>query len=166
LDFLSGSLLVFLGLNFLAAMSGGLFKPDEWYRNLEKPSWNPPDLAFPMVWTVLYLLNSIAGWMVYERIGLSGDGAFIFTIYAISLLLNALWSAIFFGMKRMRIALGEAALLWLSVAYQIYLFYQVVPVTLWMLLPYLAWVSIAVALNAKLIQLNPQAADGSEPAKG
>jgi hypothetical protein len=61
------SLLVFVALNFLAASSGALFSPGRWYEDLRKPAWRPPNAAFPVVWTVLYILIAIAGWRVWER---------------------------------------------------------------------------------------------------
>ncbi|MEL6737247.1 MAG: TspO/MBR family protein, partial [Pseudomonadota bacterium] len=89
---MSWSLLAFVGLNFAAAMSGGIFKPDEWFRNLQKPSWQPPDWAFPVVWLVLYLLNAVAGWMVWEAAGSTVAGQVALVVYVVSLFLNAAWS--------------------------------------------------------------------------
>ncbi|MEM9676792.1 MAG: TspO/MBR family protein [Pseudomonadota bacterium] len=156
---MSWSLLAFVGLNFAAAMSGGIFKPDEWFRNLQKPSWQPPDWAFPVVWLVLYLLNAVAGWMVWEAAGSTVAGQVALAVYVASLVLNAAWSYFFFGLRRIRAATIEAGLLWLSVLLQIVLFYALVPAAGLMLIPYLIWVSIAVALSAKIWQLN-----GASPA--
>ena len=153
---MSWSLIVFVGLNFLAAMSGALFSPGTWFEKLKKPSWQPPNWAFPTVWSVLYLLNAIAGWLVWDKTLLDGSGSIALGVYLISLVLNALWSAIFFGMKRMRLALWEAVALWLSVALQIVLFYQILPAAGLILIPYLVWVSVAVWLNRTMLVLNPE----------
>lgn len=150
------SLFVFVGLNVLAALSGGIFTPGAWYEDLKKPSWQPPNWAFPVVWSVLYFLNALAGWMVWNSVEAKGEISFAITVYVISLILNAAWSAIFFGIKRMQLALFEAVLLWLSVALQIYLFWQIDAVSGAILLPYLAWVSIAVWLNRTMLELNPE----------
>lgn len=149
------SLIVFIGLNFAAALSGAFFSPGAWYEKLEKPSWQPPNWAFPVVWTVLYILNAVAGWIVWEAVGVAGAGFFALVVYVVSLVLNAGWSALFFGMRRMQLALWEALALWLSVALQIILFYQIVPAAGLILLPYLVWVSIAVWLNRTMLKLNP-----------
>ncbi|EFL89065.1 TspO/MBR family protein [Ahrensia sp. R2A130] len=154
---MSWSLLAFVGVNFFAAMSGGIFRPDEWFRALNKPSWQPPDWAFPVVWTVLYLLNAVAGWMVFEQLGFSPIGIMVLAIYGISLALNAGWSAVFFGMKRIDLATWEAAALWLSLAVQIAVFWTFVPLAALLCLPYLLWVSIAFYLSLTIWRLNPQA---------
>lgn len=152
---MSWSLVVFVGLNFLAAASGGIFAPGAWYEKLNKPSWQPPNWAFPVVWSVLYILNAIAGWIIWETVGFEDGGFLALAVYVMSLCLNAAWSAIFFGMKRMRLALWEAVCLWLSVALQAVLFYQIFPLAGLILLPYLAWVSVAVWLNRTMLRLNP-----------
>ncbi len=139
----------------MAALSGAVFSPGQWYEQLAKPWWRPPNWAFPVVWTVLYIINAIAGWMIWEAVGFSNGGGLALAVYAIALLLNAAWSALFFGMKRMDLALWESLALWLSVAIQIVLFYQIVPVAGLMLLPYLAWLTIAAWLNRTMIKLNP-----------
>ncbi|MEL7230457.1 MAG: TspO/MBR family protein [Pseudomonadota bacterium] len=156
---MSWSLIGFLAANFFAALSGGLFAPDGWFKALKKPRWQPPDWAFPVVWTVLYALNGIAGWMVYGAVGLD---PLIFGVYFLSLVFNAAWSALFFGMHRMDLALWDAALLWASVALQCVLFFSV---DFWagaMILPYLAWVTVAFALNRTVWRMNPDASGKSE----
>lgn len=149
------ALLVFVFLNVCAAATGGIFTPGQWYEALDKPSWQPPKWAFPAVWSVLYLLNAIAGWMIWSAVGFQG-GFIALLVYVVSLLLNAGWSAIFFGMRRMRLALWEAAALCLSVALQMFLFWQLVPLAGIILIPYLIWVSIAFWLNRTMLKLNPE----------
>lgn len=153
---MSVSLVVFVSLNFIAAMSGGIFKPGDWYESLDKPSWQPPKWAFPVVWSILYLLNAIAGWLVWKAIGFSGIGTFAMALYVVSLVLNAGWSAIFFGMRRMFFALIEAVFLWLSVALQLVVFLQIDITAGLILIPYVVWVSVAVLLNRTMLKLNPQ----------
>ncbi|MEM8650643.1 MAG: TspO/MBR family protein [Pseudomonadota bacterium] len=153
---MSVSLLGFVGLNFLAALSGGIFSPGKWYEALVKPSWQPPNWAFPVVWSVLYVLNAIAGWLVWSETGFSGAGQLALIVYGVSLILNAAWSAIFFGMKRMQLALWEAILLWLSVLLQLILFIQIDQLSGLLTLPYIMWVSVAVWLNRTMLKLNPE----------
>ena len=149
------SLVVFFALNFLAASSGALFKPGEWYNSLRKPAWRPPQIAFPIVWTILYALIAIAGWRVWttapaEALPLA------MTVYGIQLLLNAGWSALFFGLKRMRLAFIELSLLWVSIAALIAVFWPLDSLAAMLLLPYIAWVTAAGALNLSMMRLNPE----------
>lgn len=146
---------VFVALNFVAASSGGLFKPGPWYAGLRKPGWTPPNLAFPIVWGLLFALNAWAGWLVWE---VSGTGEPVaFAAYVVSLMLNAGWSWLFFGRRRMDLAMIDVGLLWLSLAVVIALFWPLRPFAALLLLPYLTWVTIAALLNLRMIQLNPTA---------
>jgi len=147
-------LLGFIGANFLAALSGALFKPGEWYRGLTKPSWNPPNWAFAPAWTVFYLLNAVAGWLVWREAGLAG-AALPLAVYAVQLLLNAGWSAVFFGMRRPDWAFLEVIGLWLSILATIVVFLPISQTAGLILLPYLAWVSFAAFLNLTIWRLNP-----------
>ncbi len=149
---------VFVGLNFVAASSGGAFKPGPWYASLNKPSWTPPNLAFPIVWGLLFALNAWAGWLVWETVGTGSPLAF--GLYVGSLVLNAGWSWLFFGRRRMDLALIDVALLWLSLAAVIAVFWGLRPFAALLLAPYLIWVTIASLLNLRMIQLNPAAQPG------
>lgn len=153
---MSWSLMAFVGLNFLAATSGGFFKPGDWFEQLKKPSWQPPNWAFPVVWSLLYAINAFAGWLVWEQAGSEGAAFWPMVAYGISLAFNAGWSFVFFGMKRMGLATIEAGLLWLSVAVQILLFLPISQLAGLLLIPYLIWVTIAIALSASVWRLNPQ----------
>jgi len=146
---------VFVGLNFVAASSGGMFKPGAWYVALAKPGWTPPNWAFPTVWGLLFALNAWAGWMVWEVAGTSRP--LTFAVYVVSLMLNAGWSWLFFGRRRMDLALIDVALLWLSLVAVIALFWPVRPFAALLVAPYLLWVTIAALLNLRMIQLNPRA---------
>lgn len=148
--------LPFLALVFAAALTGRIFEPGDWYKGLAKPRWNPPDWLFPVAWLVLYLMIAIAGWRVWQR----ADGAVLavaMAAYLSQMVLNGAWSAIFFGMKRIRLALAELGALWLAIAATMVLFYPVDPTAAWLMAPYLAWVSFAGLLNAAIVRLNPAA---------
>ncbi len=154
------SLIVFIGLTVLVASSGAMFKPGDWYETLNKPSWRPPNWAFPVVWTVLYVLITWAAWRVWttaprEALPLAMG------LYGLQLALNAGWSAIFFGMKRMKLALLELGALWLSIVALIAVFWPLDRTAALMLVPYLVWVTTAGVLNRAMIRLNPEA----EPAR-
>jgi tryptophan-rich sensory protein len=143
---------VFVGLNLAAASSGGIFKPGAWYAGLNKPSWTPPNFAFPLVWSLLFAANAWAGWLVWEAVGVGSPLAF--GVYVVSLVLNAGWSWLFFGRRRMDLALIDVALLWLSLVAIIILFWGLRPFAAMLLVPYLVWVTIASVLNLRMMQLN------------
>jgi tryptophan-rich sensory protein len=153
------SLIVFVLLAMAAAASGAIFKPGSWYKALAKPPWRPPDWLFGPVWMILYGTIAVAGWMVYEAAGLAGASTAL-TIYVLHLLLNAGWSAVFFGMKSPGWGLLEVIGLWASIVATILAFLPVYPLAGYLLLPYLVWVSFATALNFRIWQLNP----GGQPA--
>jgi len=143
----------FIAAAFAAAAFGSLFPPGSWYAQLVKPAWTPPSWLFGPVWTLLYLTIGVSGWMVWRRAGLSGARA-AFVVFAAQLVLNAAWSWLFFGLQRPGLALVEIALLWLSIAATAELFRRVDARAGALLLPYLAWVGFAAALNAELWRLN------------
>jgi benzodiazapine receptor len=148
------TLMAFIGICAVAASSGALFPPGRWYDSLRKPAWRPPNWLFGPAWTVLYAMIAVAGWLVWTTAGPS-ERLVPMSVYGLQLVLNAVWSGIFFGMKRMKLALGEMALLWLSIAVNIAVFWPVHKIAALMLVPYLAWVSFAFMLNRALVKLNP-----------
>jgi tryptophan-rich sensory protein len=150
------SLAVFVGINFAAATSGGIFAPDDWYRRLRKPSWQPPDWLFAPAWTILYILIAVAGWRVWQRVE-PGAALLPMALYGIQIVLNAAWSWLFFGLKRMRWALWECLAMWVAIAAMIAVFVPIDPVSGLLLAPYLAWVSFAAFLNWTILKLNPDA---------
>ncbi|MEL6284905.1 MAG: TspO/MBR family protein [Pseudomonadota bacterium] len=152
------SLLVFALANFAAASSGAIFKPGHWYEQLQKPFWVPPNWAFPVVWSVIFLLFTVAGWMVWEA---AGSNAWLaMALYGVNLVVNALWSALFFGQRRMDWALIDVGVLLVSVVSVMMAFAVHSTVAALMLTPYLAWVALAFGLNWKMIELNPDFARG------
>ncbi len=147
------SLIGFIAATFVAASMGAFFRPGNWYERLAKPSWRPPNWLFAPVWTVLYLAIAVSGWLVWRGDGFAG-AALPLAIYAVQLALNAAWTPIFFGMHRLGAAFVEIVLLWASIAATIILFYPLDVLSALLLLPYLAWVSFASALNFSVWQLN------------
>ena len=137
----------------VVASTGAIFRPGEWYKGLKKPSWRPPDWLFGPAWTVLYLTIAIAGWLVWRDFGFdNASGAF--TLYFLQLLLNMLWSPLFFGLKRPGIAMAELVVLWVSIAMTIGAFWSLSETAALLLVPYFAWVTFAGALNFALWRLN------------
>lgn len=146
------SLLPFFALCFCAALSGAFFRPGDWYERLSKPSWRPPNWLFPPAWSVLYVCIAVAGWLVWRSAAPGYASAL--AVYGAQLVLNAGWSAVFFGMRRPDWAFGELALLWLSIAATIAVFAPISTAAALLLAPYLAWVTFAGALNFSIWQLN------------
>jgi translocator protein len=151
------ALAVFAALNFAVASTGAMFPPGAWYKTLRKPNWTPPNWVFPVVWSLLYCAIAVSGWLVWEAAGTAAWGAL--ALYALSLMFNAAWSALFFGLRRLDWAMADVAALWVSIAAQIIVFAPISQTAALLLVPYLVWVSIAATLNIRLLQLN-----GAKPA--
>jgi tryptophan-rich sensory protein len=145
------ALLGFVGLCFLPALSGAIFRAGEWYEHLAKPWWRPPRWLFAPAWGLLYLTIAVSGWLLWRRAGLV---TLPFAVYGVSLMFNAAWSACFFGLRRMDIAFFGILLLWLSIAATIWVFYPREPAAAYLLLPYLGWVTFAGLLNFTIWRMN------------
>lgn len=143
----------FIAVCAMVAVSGAYFRPDAWYIALKKPSWQPPDWLFAPVWTILYAMIAVSGWLVWKKTGFAG-APIAFAIYAIQLVVNALWSAVFFGMHRIGASIVVVALMWLAVAANTIAFYAIEPNAGLLLVPYLLWVSFAAFLNITIWRLN------------
>ncbi len=144
--------LVFLATCAVAASSGVLFKPGAWYRGLDKPAWTPPNLAFPIVWSVLYLLMAIAA----ARVAGHPGSALALALWSLQICLNTLWSGVFFGLHRMRAAAIVIGLLCLALAATTIAFWRHDGVAAVLLVPYLLWGSYAFALNLSIWRRNAQ----------
>ena len=150
------SLIIFIVLCFSAAALGSIFTRNSlktWYPTIKKPSWNPSNKVFAPVWSVLYMMMALAGWMVWEKTSykvFSLPMAFFF----VQLVLNAGWSIVFFGLRRPGLALLEIIFLWISIILTTVSFWIVYWVAGVLFLPYLLWVSFAVVLNRAIWRLN------------
>lgn len=149
-------LAVFILVCFGAAGIGSWFTTPalgSWYAELRKPAWNPPGWIFGPVWTVLYLLMAIAAWLVWRKAGF-GAGRTALVLFAVQLVLNVAWSALFFGQHNPGAAFVDIVLLWLAIAATAAAFRPFSPAATWLLAPYLAWVTFASALNFAIWRLN------------
>ena len=140
-------------LCFAAASPGAVFMPGEWFAALKKPSWNPPGWVFGPVWTALYAMMAAAAWLVWQRGGWKEQRKPLL-IFLAQLALNAVWTALFFGLHRPGVAFAEIVLLWLAIVATLVAFRPVNRTAAWLLVPYLAWVSFAAVLNGTLWSLN------------
>lgn len=149
--------LVFAALNAAAASSGVLFRPGEWYERLDKPWWTPPNWLFGPAWSVLYMMSALAAWLVWLR----GDTAALVVplgLYMVQLALNAAWSGLFFGLRRPDLAFAELIVMWIAILATIVAFAAVRTDAALLMLPYLAWVTFAGALNFAVWRRNMPAA--------
>ena len=144
------SLIVFLALTAAAAATGIQFRPGEWYETLVKPGWTPPNWLFPPVWTVLYIMIAVAGWRVWLAQGLGRATI----IWAIALVLNAVWSYIMFGQHQIALAAIDIVALWLAIVAFIVVASGVDKLAMALFVPYLIWVTYAAALNIAIWRLN------------
>lgn len=138
---------------FTAAAIGGLFRPGSWYTALRKPPWNPPSWLFGPVWMALYLMMAIAAWLIWRRGGFSRQRRPL-GLFIAQLALNALWSPLFFGLKRPGLAFAEILILWGMIGATLYSFRKENLGAAALLLPYLGWVTFAAALNFTIWRLN------------
>lgn len=150
-------LVVAVALCELAGIIGSLFTTPSipgWYAGLIKPSFNPPNWVFAPVWTTLYALMGIAAWLVYEKRRAGIDVKRALSVFAAQLIVNVLWSIMFFGAHQILGAFVLIVALWILIAATIQLFWKVVKPAALLLVPYILWVSFAAALNATLYALN------------
>jgi tryptophan-rich sensory protein len=125
-----------------------------WYAGLKKPIFTPPNWAFAPVWITLYLLMGIAVFLVWRE-GLGQEGVrMAFVIFWAQLVLNILWSVIFFGRKSLFGGMVMILLLWIAILITIIAFFGVSPLAGALLIPYIIWVSIAANLNVQVWKLN------------
>lgn len=143
----------FLGASYLAAFVGNLATDSairNWYPTLLKPAWTPPSWVFGPVWTVLYTAMAVAAWWVWRRAGWCGALGW----WTTQLMLNALWSPVFFGLRRPDLAFGVICALWLAIAATTVMFWRTSLLAGALFVPYWAWVSFAAALNFAIWKLN------------
>lgn len=147
------SLVVFLLASFAVAAVGGVAAGSarSTYDALQVPSWAPPGWLFGPVWTVLYLMIAVAGWLLWRTRG--GRGLPL-VLWVVQLLLNLVWSPLFFGADRYGVALLEIFLLWGFIVATIVAGWRVSRLAAVLLVPYWMWVSFATALNAAVWWLN------------
>ena len=128
----------------------------EWYPNLEKPSFTPPSWVFAPVWTLLYALMGLSLYLASERRSKEDEGLWQASkaLFGIQLILNVLWSYVFFGRRSPGWALVEILFLWAAIVATTLAFYRISRTAGLLLLPYLLWSSFAVVLNGSIWRLN------------
>ncbi len=135
----------------VAASTGTLFPTGEWYKSLTKPVWNPPDWLFPIAWSILYVIIAYAG----MRIALvANEYPFAIALWALQISLNTIWTPVFFGLHKIRLAMWFMLGLWSTVLFMVLTYWSVDLLSSVLLIPYFFWVSFAAALNYKIMTLN------------
>ncbi|MEV0718800.1 TspO/MBR family protein [Asanoa sp. NPDC050611] len=136
----------------LAAAIGGLGVSGtaEEYQALRQPGWAPPSWLFGPVWSALYATIALAGWLVWRRTGFTTA----LWVWTAQLVLNAAWTPLFFGAGQYGLAFADIVAMWIAVVATIVLFWRVHRPAALLLVPYLAWVTYASALNLAIWQLN------------
>jgi translocator protein len=150
------ALIATFAVTFGAAAVGGYASVNSgaFYGSLERPSWAPPVTLFGPVWTVLYSLMAFSAFLVVRRVGWRGALAPL-AVYVLQLLLNAVWTWLFFAWRLGRVAFIEIVALVLVIALNVLVLWRVRPLAGVLLLPYLAWVCFAALLAWSLWRLNP-----------
>jgi translocator protein len=129
---------------------GSMSRPGDWYRDLVKPSFNPPGWVFGPVWTMLYVLIGIAGWRTWQR---SPSGTAM-RLWAAQMVLNLAWSPVFFVLHRPSLALAILLLLLVTNLAFIAQSWRPDRAAAWLFVPYAAWVGFAGLLNGAIVLLN------------
>jgi len=134
-----------------------------WYQRIRKPFWTPPSWLFGPVWTLLYAMMGTASWLVWKAGWERPQVRAAEGLFAGQLLVNALWTPIFFGRRAFGLALADIVLLWNLILATAIQFYRIRPVAGLLLVPYLMWVSYASTLNAGIWWLNRGTSSPSSP---
>lgn len=125
-----------------------------WYAGLTKGPLNPPSWVFAPVWTTLFALMGIAVYLVWKKGMTRPEVRSAVIVFGVQLVLNVMWSILFFGLQSPGLALVEIAIFWLAIALTIWKFAKVSPTAAWLMTPYIAWVSFASYLNYTIWILN------------
>lgn len=151
-------IIVAIGICQLAGIFGSIYtmpKIHNWYAALRKPSFQPPGWLFGPVWVTLYCVMAVAVIRIWDLPESTGrTSAMIFFI--IQLILNALWSYLFFGLEEPWLAFKEIAAMWIFILLTMISFFSLDALAGWLFVPYLAWVTFAAVLNFSIARLNPK----------
>ena len=152
----ASGLILWLAVCFVVAAVGASasLQAGTFYAEFVRPDWAPPASVFGPVWTMLYAMMAVAAWLVWRHRKLQlARIALVF--FVLQLVLNALWSWLFFGWNLGALSFLDIVVLWLLIVATLALFWRIVPLGGILLIPYLGWVTFASALNYQIWQLNP-----------
>lgn len=147
------SLFLWIVLCLFAGFVGSQFEPGEWYLGLSKSNLTPPNIVFPIVWNILFVLMGVSAWRIWCNV--PNELAFLaLTLFILQLGLNVFWSYLFFGIHRPDLAMLEIIILWIFILLTTIVFIRIDKLAGILLLPYLLWVSFAIFLNYSIVTLN------------
>jgi tryptophan-rich sensory protein len=149
-------LIGFVAVCLIAGWLGGLVTETSvrtWYPTLAKPAWTPPNLAFPIVWTILYVVMGIAAALAWTRAA-RPDRIRAMLAFGLQLGLSCLWTTLFFGLQSPSLALIDLAFLLLAIIATSIAFRRISGLAALLLVPYLLWAGFAMALNYEIWRLN------------
>lgn len=150
-------LVVSCAVPFLTGLMGEPFVTevhDHWYVNLHKPFFNPPDWAFAPVWMMLYVMMGVSSFLIWRKDLEDKSVRVAMTWYIIQIILNAIWTPLFFGMQSPLLGLIDVIPLLVAIIVTIVLFFKISTPAGLLLVPYLVWVAFATVLNASIYLLN------------
>ncbi len=150
-------LLISLALPQLAGLIGSIFTVTAipvWYAQLAKPAFSPPNWLFGPVWVILYLMMGISIYLVWQRLEKNKHANTTFNLFWLQLILNGVWSPLFFGLKNPGLAFFDLLVLWILVMILAVNFFRICRPAAYLLIPYWLWVSFAGALNYFIWILN------------
>lgn len=151
--FLVGVYFIILIIQFI----GGYFSMNSiqsWYYALEKAPWNPPNWVFGPAWTILYVLMTLAIWIVFLSNGNQRIKRICYSLFFLQLFVNFLWSIFFFSMQCPALAFLDIVVLTVLIVYNIFYYYKINKLAAWLMVPYLFWVLFAATLNFSIVILN------------
>ena len=152
----TSKLIISLAIPLTVGAISGYFTAEAipgWYESLQQPTFNPPNKLFGPVWTTLYILMGFSCYLIWKEPP-GRDRNVALTVYSVQLVLNSLWSFLFFYFKRIDLALFEIALLWIGIVVMLLAFRKVKPLAAYLNVPYLLWVTFASILNTSYFLLN------------
>ena len=146
-----------VSLCLLTGLIGSFLTMDSvgtWYAELSKPSFTPPDWTFGVVWPVLYVMMGVSAFLIWNRGIERLEVRVALGLFILQLVLNGLWTPIFFGLHMIALALAEIMLLWVAILLTIFAFWKISKAAAYLLIPYMLWISFAISLNGAIFHLN------------
>jgi tryptophan-rich sensory protein len=150
-------LLISIAIPLVVGWTASLFtvtNTGSWYRQINKPSWNPPDWVFGPVWTILYIMMGIALYLIWSADVSKSRKRNAITLWVVQMGFNFLWSIIFFNQHQLGWAFADIVLLWFFILLTIIAFSRIKKLAAWLLVPYISWVTFASILNYSILTLN------------
>ena len=137
-----------------AGIGGALTELGPWYFSLRQPEWKPPDVAFGVIWTLIFTLCAVSAWLAWQASDSAAKRRRVAILFGLNAALNIFWSALYFKLQRPDWALMEVVFLWFSIVCLMVGLWRLSRWASLLLLPYFFWVSIASVLNLQTVALN------------